>query len=93
MFGKVLAKIIPQGSNERFAWSLNFEDEFPAVREVLGFMELEETALLAASAAMRYVILNSQAGAAFSKACRAYKNDMLGGVDENTLTPTFPDFC
>ena len=84
--------IIPTGSNERIAWSLNFETEFPALAAVLGFTNLEMTALLQDSAAMRHAITFAQAGAIFSKATTAFKNGMLGGVGENQLNPVQPGF-
>lgn len=84
--------ILPVGNNERITWSLNFEAEFPAVATTLGFSNTEMTALLQDAAAMRHAILYAQVGAAFSKACTAFKNDMLGGVGENQLTPTQPSF-
>ncbi len=84
--------VIPKGNNERITWSLNFEQEFPALSAVLGFSNSEMTTLLQDSAAMRHGILMAQAGAAFSKACTAFKNEMLGGVGENQLTPSQPSF-
>jgi len=84
--------LIPTRDNERITWSLNFETEFPAVSSTLGFTNLEQTALLQDSAAMRHAILFAQAGAVFSKACTAFKNGMLGGVGENQLTPVNPTF-
>ncbi len=84
--------ILPSGNNERIAWSLNFETEFPALSAGLGFANTEQTALLQDSAAMRHAILLAQTGAAFSKACTAFKNEMLGGVGENQLTPNQPSF-
>ncbi len=84
--------ILPLGSNERIAWAINFEKEFPALAAGLGFSAGEQTALLADSAAMRFAIVNAQAGAAFSKACTAFKNDLLGGVGENQATPAVPSF-
>lgn len=84
--------IIPTKDNERIAWGLNFEAEFPAVAAVLGFSFAEVTALLNDSASMRHAIAYAQAGAVFSKACTAFKNGMLGGVGENQLTPTQPAF-
>lgn len=83
---------LPQGNNERIAWSMNFEQEFPAVSAVLGFTNSEQTALLQDSAAMRHAIMFAQGASAFSKAGTAFKNAMLGGVGENTLTPTVPTF-
>lgn len=82
--------IIPTRDNERIAWSLNFEAEFPALAAQLGFTNAEMTALLQDSAAMRHAILVAQTGAAFSKACTAFKNGMLGGVGENQATPGIP---
>ena len=87
-----MATVIPIRDNERIAWSLNFEKEFPNYSATLGFTNAEETALLADAAAMRFVILNALAGAAFSKTCTAYKNNLLGGVGENAATPTIPVF-
>ena len=84
--------IIPTLENERISWSLNFEEEFPALAATLGFTNQELTALIQDSAAMRNAILTAQAGAAFSKACTAFKNGMLGGVGENTQTPLTPVF-
>lgn len=85
-----MAGILPKDNNERVAWSLNFEQEFPALAGGLGFSNAEMTALLQDSAAMRHAILNAQAGAAFSKACTAFKNELLGGVGENATTPAVP---
>ncbi len=87
-----MPNIIPTGNNERITWSLNFETEFPGVAATLGFTNLEMTALLQDSAAMRHSILFAQAGAVFSKASTAFKNGMLGGVGENQLTPVNPTF-
>jgi len=84
--------ILPTKDNERISWSLNFESEFPSLADILGFNDVEETALLNDSMAMRHAILTAQAGAAFSKSCTAYKNAMLGGVGENQLTPDPPAF-
>lgn len=82
--------IIPTVENERISWSLNFEEKFSALAAALGFSNQELTALLQDSAAMRNAILTAQAGAAFSKACTAFKNELLGGVGENTATPVAP---
>lgn len=87
-----MSSVIPKGNNERLAWSLNFEAEFPALAGGLGFANAEMTALLQDSAAMRHGILLAQSGAAFSKACTAFKNEMLGGVGENQATPAVPVF-
>lgn len=84
--------LIPKGNNERVTWSLNFEDKFPLLGADLGFSAAEITALTDASQMMRFSILNSQAGAAFSKACTGYKNGMLGGVGDNANTPEIPVF-
>ena len=81
---------IPTGNDERVTWSLNFEVEFPILGPGLGFSAAEITALVNASAAMRYAIMNAQTAAAYSKTCMAFKNDMLGGVDDNTDTPKIP---
>ncbi len=83
-----MANIIPTKENERIAWSLNFEQELPALASVLGFTNAEQTALLQDSAAMRHAILFAQGAAAFSKAGTAFKNGMLGG----TQTPIVPTF-
>ena len=80
--------VLPPGNNQRIAWSMNFEQEFPAVAAVLGFTNAEQTALLQDSAAMRHGILFAQGAAAFSKAGTAFKNGMLGG----TQTPIVPTF-
>lgn len=85
-----MTRILPIGNNERVAWTLNFEQEFPALAAGLGFTNTEQTSLLEDSQALRFAILNAQAGAAFSKACTAYKNGLLGGVGENQLTPNIP---
>ena len=87
-----MSSVLPRESNERVAWSINFEKEFPGLEAGFGFTAAEQTALLADSAAMRFAIVNAQAGAAFSKACTAYKNDLLGGVGENQQTPQVPGF-
>lgn len=87
-----MATILPTKDNERITWSLNFETEFPALAATLGFSNAAMTALLQDSAAMRNAILTAQVGAAFSKSCTAFKNDMLGGVGENAQTPTAPTF-
>ena len=84
--------VIPIRENERIAWSLNFEQEFAGLAAGLGFTNLELTALLQDAAAMRHAILVAQAGAAFSKSCTAFKNDLLGGVGENQTTPLVPVF-
>jgi hypothetical protein len=84
--------VIPGKESERISWSLNFENEFTAVAATLGFSNAEMAALIQDSAAMRFVILNAQSGAAFSKSCTAHKNDMLGGVGENQQTPDVPTF-
>lgn len=84
--------IIPISDPERIAWSLNFENEFPALAVLLGFTNTEKAALMADSAAMRFSILNSLAAAAFSKSCTAHKNGMNGGVEENEATPVIPVF-
>ena len=87
-----MANILPTRDSERITWSLNFETEFPALAATLGFTNMEMTALLQDAAAMRHAILYAQVGAAFSKACTAFKNGMLGGVGENQLTPSQPSF-
>lgn len=87
-----MANIIPTIENERIAWSLNFEAEFPGLANLLGFSSAEVTSLLADSAAMRHAILVAQGGAVFSKKCTAFKNDLLGGVGENQTTPQMPSF-
>lgn len=84
--------ILPKENNERINWTLNFEQEFPALAAGLGFTNAEMTALLQDSAALRYSILVAQAGAILSKKCTAYKNDMVGGVGENQQTPEVPVF-
>lgn len=84
--------IIPTTDPERIAWSLNFENEFPALAVLLGFTDDERMNLMAASAAMRFSILHALAAAAFSKSCTAYKNGMNGGVGENQATPAIPVF-
>ncbi len=84
--------IIPTRDNDRIAWSMNFEAEFPGVSGTLGFTNPEMTALLLDSAAMRHAIMFAQAGAVFSKASTAFKNGMLGGVGENQQTPVQPVF-
>ena len=85
-------RVLPTRDNDRIAWSMNFEAEFPAVSGTLGFTNPEQTALLQDSAAMRHAIMFAQAGAAFSKASTAFKNGMLGGVGENQNTPDQPVF-
>ena len=87
-----MSSVIPQGSSERISWALNFEKQFPGLAAEFGFTAAEQASLLADSAAMRFAIVNAQAGAAFSKACTAYKNDLLGGVGENQATPAVPSF-
>jgi len=87
-----MSGILPKENNERIAWSINFEAEFPNFAAGLGFTAGEVTSLLADSEGMRHGILFGQAGAAFSKACTAYKNGMLGGVGENGQTPAVPSF-
>lgn len=71
---------------------MNFENEFPSLAVVLGFTNVQKTSLMNDSAAMRFEILNAWAGAAFSKACTAHKNEKLGGVGVNQLTPAVPVF-
>lgn len=84
--------ILPLGNNERIAWSINFEQHFPALATGLGFTPQEAEALTNDSAAMRHAILYAQVAAAFSKACTGFKNGMLGGVGENQATPGNPGF-
>ena len=84
--------ILPTRDNDRITWSMNFEAEFPGLGATLGFTNLEITALLQDSAAMRHAIMFAQAGAVFSKAATAFKNGMLGGVGENQDTPDQPVF-
>jgi hypothetical protein len=84
--------VLPTKDSDRISWSINFESEFPALSATLGFINSEQITLLQDSAEMRYVILNAQSGAAFSKSCTAFKNDMLGGVGENQQTPVVPAF-
>lgn len=86
------SNLLPKDNNGRINWTLNFEAEFPALANLLGFSNAEMTALLQDSAAMRNAILVAQGGAFFSKACTAFKNDMLGGVGENQTTPEMPVF-
>jgi hypothetical protein len=87
-----MSTVIPNKESDRISWSLNFENEFPALSATLGFTNTEQTALMQDSAAMRFAVLNAQSGSAFSKSCTAFKNDMLGGVGENRQTPTVPAF-
>lgn len=84
--------LVPQGNNERIAWSLNFESKFPALAPDLGFSGAETTSLVQDAAMMRFLILNAQAAAAFSKSATAYKNELLGGVGENFNEPGAPVF-
>lgn len=82
--------IIPVTENERLAWTLNFEDQFPPIAASLGFSSLEIDSLMNDCAMMRFVIVNNQASTAFSKTCTAFKNEMLGGVGENVNQPQIP---
>lgn len=87
-----MATLIPQGNNERVTWSLNFESRFAQLAPNLGFSSAEIAALVQDAAMMRYLILNAQAAAAFSKSATAYKNELLGGVGENANEPDVPVF-
>lgn len=84
--------LIPSGNNERIAWSINFESKFAQLAPDLGFSSAETTALVQDAVMMRYLILNAQAAAAFSKSATAYKNELLGGVGENANEPGAPVF-
>jgi hypothetical protein len=90
--GKIMASLIPKGNDERVTWTFNFENKFLSLGPDLGFSAAEITALVDASRMLRFVILHSQAGAAFSKATTGYKNAMLGGVGDNAATPEIPVF-
>lgn len=83
---------LPKGNNERVAWSINFEAEFPTLSESLGFSEDEKKELLDHVANLRYAILRSQKALAFSKACSKYKSEMLGGIKDTQEAPVSPVF-
>jgi len=60
-----MATVLPNGNNERIAWSLNFEAEFPALAAGLGFTGQEAQSLTDDAAAMRFAILFAQGWGGF----------------------------
>lgn len=85
-----MATIIPTGNNERIAWSLNFEDKFPAIASQVGFSNVEAAALVNDAIMMRFLIENGSSARAHSKASNSYKDDMLGGVSSGAAEPVLP---
>jgi len=85
-----MPSFIPQGNNERIAWSLNFEDKFPALAASVGFSAAEAGALVKDAIAMRFVIENGISAQAHSKASNSYKYDMLEGVSSGAAEPVLP---
>lgn len=83
---------LPKGNNERVAWSINFEAEFPALGADLGFTPAEITDLIEKVGYLRFLILRNQKALAFSKACSQYKSEMLSGVSETQEPPKVPAF-
>lgn len=82
--------LIPSGNNERIAWSLNFEDKFPAVAGSVGFSTAEAVALVSDAIMMRFLIENGISAKAHSKASNTYKENMLGGVSSGAAEPVLP---
>lgn len=81
---------IPQGNNERITWGNNFVAQFLLVAASLGFTNAETTDAVDDTVMMIYVIENAMGNQAFSKAGNAYKQDILGGVDEGNESPKTP---
>lgn len=84
--------IIPANENERIAWVGNFEIWFPQLGADVGFTAGEITAAVNDAKMMRYVIEDARNAAAHSKAKTAYKNAILGGVQDGKNTPESPAY-
>lgn len=85
-----MPSFIPQGNNERIAWSLNFEDKFLSIAPSVGFSTAEAEALVKDAIMMRFVIENGITAQAYSKASNSFKYDMLNGVENGASEPVMP---